>query len=201
MWQRAFFSIFPMFFLVGLSLCSSCAYQMGFEQRQFPSGYKNVSIPIFKNRTQHVGVESYFTNAIVNEFHRSQLVKVVPRSVAPVVIKGFIESVEFGSSAITEGPVTSLSSRTAPFLPPNTILTTEYRVQVRVKIFLRRVSDQKVIWQGDFNHEKTYSAPQVGLEIINTVNPLYNHSAKNINLQKIAKEMMSEAHDRMTENF
>ena len=154
-----------------------------------------------KIKPPYVGAESYFTNAMVREFHRSKVVKVVPKSLAPVFIEGHIESIDFGSSAVAKGPKTFSSSRTAPFLPPNTILTTEYRVRVRAKIFLRRTVDQTILWQGDFRNEKTYLSPQVGLETINTVNPLYNHSARNMNLQEIAKEMMSKAHNQMMENF
>lgn len=174
---------------------------MSFEGRQFPGGYDRASIPIFENKTQYVGAESYFTNAIVREFHRSKVIKVVPKSLAPAIVEGHIERIDFESSAVAEGPRSSDSGRTAPFLPPHTILTTEYRVRVRATLFVRRTSDQKILWQGDFSNERTYPAPQIGLETINTANPIYNHSARNINLQKIAKEMMSEAHDRIVENF
>lgn len=186
---------------MGFLLCSSCAYQMGLKHRQFPGGYDKVSIPVFENRTQHVGAESYFTNALVREFHRSKIVKVVPQSLAPVFIEGHIQSIDFESSAFVKGPESSHSRRTAPFLPPNTVLTTGYRVRVKIKILLLKTLDRTVVWQGSFNGEKAYPAPQVGLETINTANPLYNYSARNMNLQKVAQDMMSETHDRMMENF
>ena len=181
--------------------CSSCAYKWGFHSGILPGGYHQVSIPILKNRTQKVGIESYFTNALRREFHRSRGVSVQSTNLAPVTIEGSIEHIDWKSSAIATGESTFESERTAPFLPPKTVLTTEYRVTVHIQLTLRKKSDNRILWKGSLKHEKAYPAPQVGLEVVNTSNTLYNNSAQIIVLREIATEMMAEARRRMTENF
>ena len=180
-------------------LCSSCAYHVGFTKKQLLGGYRQVSIPMFENKTQQVGAEAYFTNALVREFHRSNNIKV--RASSPVTIEGCIESIRWTKSAIATGPSTSSSARKAPLLPSDRLLIIEYRVQVQTKILLRKNSDQAILWQKKFTHEDTYSAPQVGLEIVNTSNTVYNYSARHKALEKMAKNMMAEVHKYLFEDF
>ena len=187
-------------FLCGLFLCGSCAYRVGFVQNPLPGGYTQTSIPLFKNKTQHVGAEAFFTKALLNEFHRSHI-QVQPSSLAPTTLLGSIEQIEWKPSSIATGAPNSSHPRTAPFLPPGTLLTIQYHTRARVKVQLRRNSDGAILWEQTFAGEEVYPAPQVGIEIINTSNALYNYSAKNIALQKIAKNLMSEARKQILEDF
>ena len=86
-------------------------------------------------------------------------------------------------------------------LPENTALTVAYRVLLKTHVELVRQSDQKVLWSSYFDNERVYTAPQVGLAVINSVNPLYNQSARLEVIEQMAHDMMADAHDRMTENF
>ena len=182
--------------------CTSCAYRLGFTSEALPGGYRQVAIPIFENKTQIVGVEAYFTNALLREFRRSKGVRVQPNpSLSPLVIEASVGYIDWRSSAVATGVGTFKSERSAPFLPPQTLLTTEYRVKAQVKLRLKRRSDDQILWEGEVKHEKAYPAPQLGLETVNTSNSIYNHSAQVIILQEMAKEMMSEAHQRMRERF
>jgi hypothetical protein len=86
-------------------------------------------------------------------------------------------------------------------LPNNTVLGSQYDVLITANLALRRTSDHKIVWEGKFNGEQVYQAPQVGAAVINTVDPIYNHSALKTVVEQIALDMMNDAHDRMTENF
>lgn len=182
-------------------LCGGCAYHIGFLKKQLPGGYNQVFIPIFKNKTQQVGAEVYFTNALMGEFHRSNNVRVQKSPTAPVTIEGHIETIQWTNSAIASAPSSAASVRRVPLLPPKTLLTIEYRVRVQVKVLLRKNSDDTILWQKTLAHEETYPAPQIGLETVNTSNPLYNYSARNKTLEKIAKNMMVGVHKQMLEDF
>jgi hypothetical protein len=81
------------------------------------------------------------------------------------------------------------------------VLGTKYQVTVNATVRLRRKSDLTVLWEGTFSRSKPYSASLVTMSGINSVNPLYNLSAKRQNIEVMATEMMSETHDRITENF
>lgn len=186
-----------LFFSIILSALSGCAYKFGYEQRDMPGGYKQVAIPIFKNKTQQVGIEPFFTNELIKQFNRSQVAEVVGPNKSLVTIEGEITSIVFNHG----GQVDSESKDNKLNLPKGSVLTVEYRVLVESDLRIRRNSDQKIIWQGRFNSEKVYTAPQLGFEVVNSANALYNHSARMEVFELIARDMMAEAHDRMTENF
>jgi hypothetical protein len=182
-------------FMFGLA---GCAYRFGYEQRDLPGGYKQVAIPVFKNVTPEVGIESYFTNELARQFHRSQVARVIEKSQAPVTIEGIVRSITYRQTSTIEG---NKGSDNKIEIPKNSVLAVEYRVIVTADVFLKRNSDQKVLWEGSFSNESVYAAPQVGFTIVNSVNPLYNQSARMELFETIARDMMAEAHDRMTENF
>jgi len=170
---------------------------MGYQNRSLPGGYSQVSIPVFKNLTHEVGIEAAFTNSLIKQFARSKVAKVAAQSLSPVVLEGRIEKIEYKHGGQIEGKATDSSNN----LPERAVLTTEYRIFITTRIVLKRLSDQKVLWQGEFFGEKVYSAPQIGLAVVNSANPLYNVSARRENITLIAQDMMAEAHDRLTENF
>ena len=177
-------------FWLALSL-SACAYRFGLSERSLPGGYRQVAIPVFKNSSADVGIEISFTNALIRRFARSNVATVVDKESAPVVLEGLIKEIKTiaGSSAATTS------------LPAGAVLFTDYRLLVTVDMALRRKSDDKILWTGSFRNEQAVQAPRVGAAVLNSANATYNH---NIRIEKIAlaaDETMSEAHDRMTENF
>ncbi len=155
-----------------------------------------MAIPVFKNLTQEVGVEAPFTNALIHRFARSQVARVTDKESAPLTLEGVIKKVDTVASA----PVTNATGQLIT-LPTDAVLNTEYRITVTTQLILRRKSDEKVIWQGTFSNEKVYAAPRIGAPLVNTANATYNQSARMHTFSQLAEEMMSEAHDRITENF
>ncbi len=174
---------------------SGCAYHLTGPNRSLPQGYHQMSVPIFKNYSQEVGVEVSFTNSFIQEFRRSQVAKVVDPAQAEVVIEGEIRSIGYTGSGKIDLVTKDTKIATGP------VLATAYDIAVVVGITVRRLSDKTVLWAGEFNRTTTYSAPQVTLAGINTVNPLYNLSARRQTIDSMANDMMAEAHDRITENF
>lgn len=176
-----------------LLMTTNCAYHFSrFEQ--LPGGYDQISVPIFINRTYETGIETYFTDALITEIERSKIAKVTPKSHAQVTLEGIISNIKYDHITI-EGRGTALD------IPTGSVLTTQYRITITAQLILKRNSDHKILWEGQLQKEKNYLAPQVGLPTINSVNPLYNHSARQENIRLIAKDMMIEVLDRMTENF
>lgn len=168
---------------------TGCAYRLGSPDRTLPGGYKQVLIPIFKNRSLEPQIEVAFTNSLIQEFERSRIARLSDQSTAEVIAEGVIDSIEYSPGGKIEGA------------QEGTIVAAQYQILIRATVFLKRASDKSLLWQGQFSGERTYVAPQVRSAGINTVNPLYNLSARRQNIEVIAAEMMSEAHDRMTENF
>lgn len=178
------------------SLSAGCAYRFGLSDRALPGGYTQVAIPVFKNSTQDVGIELYFTNALIRRFARSQVARVTDKETSPLTIEGVISKIE-----TKPGPAKTNTDSQLPSLPDNAVLTTSYRLVVTTDLTLKRKSDERIIWKSSFQNEIEYFAPQVGTPIVNSVNATYNQSARQQKIAALAEEMMAEAHDRMTENF
>jgi hypothetical protein len=178
---------------------TSCAYRLGVHGRTLPGGFKSVEIPLFFNSSPEPGIEVYFTEALIQEFEKNKVAKVVYPSrqdeKAPAVIKGEITSIVYKATSPIE------KKDKAPLLPDGAVLATGYRVLVNVRISLVQKNNDKVIWTSAFNSETSYASPQVHTAGLNSVDPLYNLSSRRRVLESMAQDMMVEAHDRMTENF
>lgn len=181
------------FYVISFML-AGCAYQWGSSERSLPGGYRQISIPVFANATQEVGIEVDFTNALIREFERSKVARVVNDQTAAVRLEGNVESLNLVADApAKEEEITALPKDTAYF--------TQYRIFARTRLRLRRLSDQAVVWEGTFSNEKVYPTPRIGSAVVNSANALYNQSVRRDTVGSLAREMMEEAHDRMTENF
>ena len=176
----------------------SCAsYSWGPSARALPGGYKEVAIPIFINQTQEVGIEVYFTNALIQEIMRSGVAKVVDDETSDVKIVGELNNLQYEPS----GPIISDPKKKTNYLPQETVLASAYNTVLTVTLKMIRRGDSKELWTGTFRGERSYGAPRVTLSGVNSVNPLYNMSARRINIEAISGDVMAEAYDRLTENF
>lgn len=175
---------------------SSCAYRFGAATRSIPGGYNQISIPVFKNLTQETGVEVSFTNSLVQEFQRSRIARIVDNSLSEVAVVGQIDSIQY-----LPGSPRRSGEASALYLPSGAVISSEYRILLNVTVKLVRQADGTQLWSGTFSGERTYVAPQVTIAGVNSVNPLYNLSARRQNIDFIANDLMIEAHDRITENF
>ncbi len=182
------------FFFAGILFSVGCAYHWGSAERRIPGEYRTISVPVFKNKTKEVSAESYFTNALIREIESSGVGTIVEKKKAEVVVEGVIELIEYR-------PESLVNSTDFATLPTGAVLATDFRMTVKAHIKVFRSSDGQSLWQGSFTGERLFPVAQLAVRGVNTVNPLYNHSAKKQNLILVAREMMDEAYDRMTENF
>lgn len=181
----------------------SCAYRFSTLDRSLPGGYKLVSVPVFKNMTYETGIEVDFTNALIRELSRSHAARISMEG-APVVLLGKITQIQYVPSSSTKASEPAQGSsreRVEHFLPPGTALNSTYRILVTISLKLVRSSDKKMLWQGNFQGERSYSAARVGSAGLNTVNSLYNQSTRRRSIRRIARDIMLEAHNRLTEYF
>lgn len=137
-----------------------------------------------------------FTNSLIQEFQRSRVARVVDNSLSEVAVIGEINSVSY-----LPGAKRTAGDSSALYLPSGTVLASEYRILLKVTVKVVRQADGTELWSGGFEGERTYQAPLVTLAGVNSVNPLYNLSARRQNIDVMSLDLMSEAHDRITENF
>lgn len=185
------FTTLFVYLLVGSFLFSSaCAYRHGAPERTLPGGSQDIRVPMFKNLSQEVGIETSFTNALIDELSQSRVAQVNPQS--EVEVLGTIESVQyFPLGKKTIGEIGS----------DQMVLATDYRVVIVMGMVVKKHLDDKVLWADKFTGERTFSASQVSTPIVSSANPLYNLSAKRRNIAELAQDLVAEATDKMTENF
>ena len=169
---------------------TGCAYKWGTSDRKLPDSHEYVAIPVFKNLTQETGIEVSFTNALRQEFERSNVARIVNKDSATAVMEGTIVSLQY----LPAGPKET-------GLPEGTVLASQYRILIEVQVVLKKKATDEKLWSASFSGERTYLAPQVTATGVNTANPLYNLSSRRQNIDVLATSLMSEAHDRITENF
>jgi TolB-like protein len=174
---------------------TSCAYRLGVKGRTLPGGHSQVEVPIFVNSSAEPGVEVLFTNSLIQEIEKNKVAAVQHAGLAPVKIKGEVISISYKPT----GPIQK--GEKAPLLPDGTVLATGYRVIVSAQITLIEKASGKTLWSSQLDGESFYASPQVTVARVNSVNPLYNLSARRRVIEFIAQDLMVEAHDRMTENF
>lgn len=175
---------------------SACAYRFGSPERRIPGGYHLIAVPVFKNKSQEVSIESFFTQALIMEVEKSSLAKVTSKEESQAIILGEIRDVKY-----IMGTEITKDSKGFENLPNSTSLAKEYTVEITADIKLVRSSDMAVLWSGSVSDQKRYSAPIITKSVLNTANPLYNQSARIQNIQLMSQDMMAEAYERLTENF
>jgi hypothetical protein len=199
---------FALILLLVTSSFGCASYHLGHYKRALPGGYDRVAIPVFQNKTEEVGIETFFTKSLRTEFERSHLATVTSKNDAQVIIEGVITKSEFVGGAPTNRDDTA-GLQTPNVLDPNypnplpvgTTLNRSYSSNLVIKIFARKVADNSVLWQGEFTSSRSYNAPLIGSPQFAFSNPIYNQSSRISTVEQQAKDLMAEAHDRLTENF
>ncbi|HBR16980.1 MAG: hypothetical protein A3G39_00370 [Deltaproteobacteria bacterium RIFCSPLOWO2_12_FULL_43_16] len=107
----------------------SCGYHIAGKGGSMPGNVATITIPFLKNQTQKPDVETIVTTALVDEFVKSGIVKVV----------------EENADAVISGAVTSYDLTPVSFNKNDVIQ--EYRLTIKIEVSLVRKSDGKIVWQ------------------------------------------------------
>lgn len=162
--------------LLSAAIISSCGYSFRGKQNNLPSDVRTIAIPVFGNHTGEVRIERTFTDAVIFQFTRSQMLRVTSEGQANAVLHGDIIRVEIEDVAYTA----SETSR-------------QRRVKITVSAYLQRKRDGKILWQDKaLVQRRTYS---VGASTTAT------DSNKNAAITALADAMAQTLHDRVFENF
>jgi len=141
-----------------------------------PGDVVAISIPFLKNQVQKPDVETIFTTALVDEFVKSGIVKVVEEDAEAVV-----------SGAITGYDLTPVSFNR------NDVIQ-EYRLTIKLQISLTSKSDGKVLWEdkniADYEDFKVTSADITATK-----------TAELDAIKKMAKDTARLIKERMLEDF
>ncbi len=187
-----------------LSLCH-CGYNWGHQTRELPGGHKTVYVELFKNPTKELGLELYFAKAITQELERSGFAIVTDESIAELVIKGDILSADVVGAASSPNFNSIDYSGTTPAtrenIPYSASFWTSYTVNLAVNLRAVRSRDKHLVWQSTISDSDSFQSSRLRRQGLRSSNVLYNEARKKQTIKLLAKEMMTDAFDRLTENF
>ena len=162
--------------LAFFSFISGCGYGFRGTINNLPPDIQSIYVPVFVNETTEPGAEVVFANALIYEFTRSRILKVVPEANAQAHIVGKIKSVAVDS-----------------VIYANLSQAVERKVTVTLEISCRRSDNQKVLWQNQ--NLSRYEVFQV------TSDPFQTDRNKQTAIGKIAQDLSERIHNGILENF
>jgi len=132
--------------IILLATLMGCGYGFTGGVNNLPPDVRSIAIPIFVNNTSELGIETVFTNAVIDEFLHSNLLPMKDESQADAVLLGTIKSVGFSSLAYDRRDI-----------------SIQDRVTLHLDIVLRTRKDGRVLWQvknlADNQEFEVYSDP------------------------------------------
>lgn len=171
-WRKL--AVVAAFVLLFSLLC--CGYHFPGSGGEAPGDIRNIAVDVLDNRTAEIGIETLFTNAIINEFVRWKKLPVKSRSEADAVLGGSIREIK------TE----SVSRRRAD-------ITLETRVTVTLALTLKRTDTGEILWR---NRALRYFD-----EYVETGDALATKRLRNEAFAEIAKFLAEKIHLSMFEQF
>jgi hypothetical protein len=162
--------------ILALLALFGCNYHFAGTGGRAPGDIQSVSINVLRNQTAEIGVETIFTNAILNEFIRWKRLQVKPLKEAEAVLGGSIARIRTQTS--------SHLTRTR---------TLETRVTVTLSLTLTRVDTDEVLWK---NKSLSYFDTYVEAE-----NALNTATLRREAFRRIAEFLAEKIHKDLFEEF
>ena len=120
-------------------LLMGCGYHFAGTGSQAPGDIKSIAVDVLQNNTAEIGLESVFTNAIVNQFVQWKKLPIKPRKEADGVLGGTI---------------TGINIREVSHVDSDKTLTS--RMTITLKLSLKRVETDEIIWKKDYSYYEEY---------------------------------------------
>lgn len=179
---------------------SHCGYNWGRSTRELPGGHKTVYVELFENQSRHLGLETVFAQSLTRELERSGFAHVASKDSAELIIQGNVVTVDFkGRGSDPNFKSKDFSNGTSTTYSAS--FFTDYRMTISVNLRVIRSRDKQLIWQTNVRGQRAFQSARLKRQGIRSSNVLYNEARKKQTIRLIAQEMMSDAFDRMTENF
>lgn len=162
--------------VVQIFIFCGCGYHFPGRGEFLPPEIRGIAIPIFVNQTSEVGIENYFTAALVEEFTRSKRLQLVRENRAEATVKGVIKS--YSSVPITFDAKSQVQ---------------EYRCSVTVGVSLVEKGSGEVLWSSsELKDNEEYSADP---------NILITEFREREAVKRMAEDLMEEVHEGIFEGF
>ncbi len=162
--------------ILALLALFGCGYHFAGTGGQAPGDIQSIAVNVLGNQTAEIGIETIFTNAILNEFVRWKRLPVKPLNEA---------------EAVLGGSVARIKTQTASHLTRSRTLET--RVIVTLSLTLTRVDTDEVLWQ---NKKLSYHD-----EYVEAANALNTNRLRREAFRRIAEFLAERIHRDLFEEF
>jgi len=162
--------------ILALLALFGCGYHFAGTGGQAPGDIQSIAVNVLGNQTAEIGIETIFTNAILNEFIRWKRLPVKPLNEA---------------EAVLGGSVARIKTQTASHLTRTRTLET--RVIVTLSLTLTRVDTDEVLWQ---NKKLSYHD-----EYVEAANALNTNRLRREAFRRIAEFLAERIHQNLFEEF
>ncbi len=162
--------------ILALLALFGCGYHFAGTGGKAPGDIQSIAVNVLGNQTAEIGIETIFTNAILNEFIRWKRLPVKPLNEA---------------EAVLVGSVARIKTQTASHLTRSRTLET--RVTVTLSLTLTRVDTDEVLWQ---NKKLSYHD-----EYVEAANALNTNRLRREAFRRIAEFLAERIHRDLFEEF
>ncbi len=162
--------------ILALLALFGCGYHFAGTGGKAPGDIQSIAVNVLSNQTAEIGIETIFTNAILNEFIRWKRLPVKPLNEA---------------EAVLVGSVARIKTQTASHLTRSRTLET--RVTVTLSLTLTRVDTDEVLWQ---NKKLSYHD-----EYVEAANALNTNRLRREAFRRIAEFLAERIHRDLFEEF
>lgn len=163
-------------FLIFCLATAGCGYHLAGTGGQAPGDIQSIAVDVLNNKTAEIGLETTFTNAIINEFVRWKRLPLKPRNQADAVLGGSIAEIK---------------TQEASHLTRNKTLET--RVTITLSLTLKRVETDEILWKR--NSLSYYD------EYVQTGNALDTAALRRRSISRIAEFLAEKIHLAIFEEF
>lgn len=172
-----------------------CGYQLRVPVNDVFLHPKGISVVTFDNRSEEVGAERVFTNALIREIQNRREIVLVSPEESGAIIHGTIASIAIGPTASTGLGFKGLQ--------PYKRIPTEIGVKVTLNLVLEEVGTKRTLWSKSFTGFRRVNAP------INRTSDYQSPSSLGLTTQSlweslytdVAQVIMQDVYDEMMENF
>lgn len=187
----------PIRFLAGLFLVgfSGCGYHFSqaLKPEFQPAKEQGIFIPVFSNKTDEVGVEPIFTNALVRELQSRGEIVITDSKHAAIELAGVINKITYDGKAFTlPGYKGLIASRAIPY---------QVEVVVNISFVLFDSKTRKVLWSGNYTGSRPVITPvnrTYDFQAPSSIGP-YTQSVVQSEYPVIARIIMRDVYDNMIE--
>ncbi len=181
-----------------LVLSVGCGYTLSHRVKKVFEDPKGVFVPIFTNKTEELGAELVFTNALLRELKVHQTLKFVDQKAStPLELRGVIEQISYQPTAFY-APLQGVNKLQSYSMVPDQI-----NLVATVKLNLVNRETQEVLWTHTVSGSRIVSAylGRTGDKEGASSFGIYTQSLIDARYSDVARDIMRDIYDSMLESL